>query len=1020
MSLRFDDPWWFALAAIILPLALVAWRVCVGMSTVRRLSVIALRAALVTLLCALLAGTTSIRTTNRVAVVAVVDVSGSVRSFAPPLPIARGPEEPAPATVLDSVRRYLLQTAGQRGPEDLLGLIIVDGTAVALATPSAGPVLERDLDVSVSEGTDLPAAIRLAASILPPDAARRILLFSDGVTTTGDPLEAAATLASAGATIPIDVVPLNYTAEREVIVERLDAPSNAPAGAVITARVTLLATAPAKGTLRLLADEQEVDANGAEPGFGRPITLSPGRRTELINLPLNLGRVHRLRAVFEPAVEDGVAPADTLALNNTAETLTVTPGRGSVLILDGVGRANPDAPGATLARTLREEGLDVDLIAPDSLPADLLRLQQYDLVILQNVSAETLGDPAQERLTRFVSDLGGGLVMIGGPDSFGAGGYMGSPLEPILPVRLDLPDRLVMPTAAVVMVIDNSGSMDRTIGGSIRTQQDVANEGAAAAIRTLDQGDLLGVITFNSRYHNLIPLERNRDPKAAVQSVLSISPGGGTNMLPALEEARLQLRQAKAQLKHIIVLSDGLSEGSRRIPEVARAIAADQIKVSTIALGDAADAEGLATLAEIGGGEYFRVTDPTILPRVFLRAVRVVRTPMIREIPFTPIVFDRASPIIQGDANGPMPPLGGLVLTQARTEPTVSTVLVSSDGEPVLAHWPVGLGQVAAFTSDAHQWAAQWLGWPGYRRLWAQVARAIARPTGQRQAELSTELVGDQLRIRLEAADDQNQPIDGLAAPASVYHPDGRRLDLRLAQVGPGQYEAVALADQTGTYVVTVSPRQGARALAPAIAGAVQPRGLEFRTLASDPDTLRRLADTTGGRVLDPSRPQDARLFDRDLLKPVESRTPLWPPLLLATLAVALLDIATRRVAWDRALSREFGRSVREEAARAVRDRGAQAARTLSALREQDKPRESGAALGADDAAEVVLRERQRRREARAQASYATPPADPTATPPATPRAADDAAPAEAPPSEGGLLAAKRRARERFDEDATR
>jgi len=1016
MSIRLDEPWWLLLALGLIPMSWWAWRSFSAMSVWRRASAVLFRAALMLLLLTLLAGASMVKTSDRVSVVAVVDVSGSVKTFAPPLPVPPDPADAGPPSVLASVQRYLELATNARGPEDLLGVVVFDGQSIALATPTAGPALDRPLDVSMAEGSDLAGAIRLATAIGAPDAAHRILVFSDGVSTGQDPVEAATRQSGRGgsgaAPTPIDVIPFDYRVENEVLIESLDVPSNAPAGAVVTARITLFATAPATGTLRLLREDEELDANGSEPGLGRRVTLNAGRITELINVPLTAGRVHRLRASFEPDLVDGRATGDSLAVNNTAEAVTVTPGKGSVLILDGVDRGRIGGPGEQLARTLRQEGLDVDCLAPEGLPTDLLRLQAYDLVILQNVPAEQLGEAGQERLSRFVSDLGGGLVMVGGPDSFGAGGYLGSMLGAILPVKLDLPDRLMKPAAAVLLVIDNSGSMDRSVAGSIRTQQDIANEGAAAAIRSLDRGDLVGIITFNSDYDVLVPLGPNSDAKKSIEAVRGISAGGGTNMPPALEEARRQLKAVDAKIKHLIVLSDGLSENNRRLPDIAKGLAEDGVQVSSIALGDAADADGLARLAEIGGGTYYRVTDPTILPRVFVRAVRVVRTPMIRESPFVPILIDQSSPLASG-LSGAIPPLGGLVLTQPRPEPTINNVLVTSEGEPVLAHWPVGLGQVAAFTSDAHRWGAEWIDWPGYRRMWSQLARAIARPTGQRQAELSTEIVGDTLRIRMDASDDQSQPIDGLAAPASVYTPDGRRQDVRLSQVGPGQYEALVAAPQAGSYVVTVSPKLGAKALSPVIGGAAQARGVEFRRLAADPEALKRLAAATGGRVLDPARPQDARLYDRSTLTRQEARLPLWPLLLVAALVVALLDIATRRIAWDRAFSAEFGRSLRDEAARSLRDRGVQASKALAALRRIDRPAPNASkALGDADADELAQQARQRRRAGVASTANAP------ALPPDDDAAAKAAAaqPGSAEP-EGGLLAAKRRARERFGQE---
>ncbi len=1024
MLVRFDHPVWLLGLLLLVPMAWVMIRWCGSMSLLRRCTAVAVRAALLAILMAMLAGVSSVRTTDKLALLAVVDVSGSVRGFAPPTTDAEG----HPVAPLQAARRWLAQAVGKRGPEDLVGLVAFDGQAALVWPPtSADGPLDHPLDLRLADGTDIASAIRLAIAALPPDAAGRILLISDGVSTQGDPLAAAAeaTTPAGGAggsraarldQIPIDVLPIRYDVRDEVIVESVDAPARAPAGAAIAVRVALSSTGPASGTLRLFYEDRELPTSidGSPPALGQAITLEAGRRLVILSVPLGPARVHRFRVLFEPELAGGSPRGDTIASNNLGEAVTVTPGRGSVLVLDGVAGGAPDGAGAVLAQTLREEGIKVDLAPADQLPADLLRLEAYDLVILQNVAADLLGEAGQERLVRYVTELGGGLVMIGGPDSFAAGGYRGGRLEPILPVRLDLPDRLIVPATAVVIVLDVSGSMGFRVMGSSRTQQDIANEGAAIAVRSLDATDLVGVIAFSSDAEVIVPLARNSDPLATAGKILALEPDGGTNLPPALAEAHRQLKGADAKVKHVIVLTDGVSRGRTGLRDAAKRLADDGIKLSTIAVGDGADTDVLASMATANGGQYYRVVDPTVLPRVFLRAVRVVRTPMIRETPFVPVVVDPASPLLEGVPSADTPALLGLTLTQPRPESTALYPLVTADGEPVLAHWQAGLGQVAAFTSDAHgHWAAQWLSWPGYRALWTRIARQIARPGDQRAAELAAEVVGDELRLRMDAFAEDGRPLDALVAPAAIYSPDGVRTDAQLSQTAPGVYEYRGRVEQSGSYVVTIAPRQGSRALAPVVGGVTKPAGAEFRVLRSNPRVLEDIAATTGGRVLDFAAPQQARFFDRSQTRPREARTPLWPLLMPWAIMLALADVAVRRLAWDRLLTTRFGEGLRRHAARMLQDRGARAETTIGQLREVEAEVEAreadyaGARLTTADARRIV----QERRRQRAAAQSAT--GGQRQPPPAPPSRPPEPAPAD----QGGLAAAKRRAKERFDAD---
>ncbi|MFN0011216.1 MAG: FixH family protein [Phycisphaerales bacterium] len=1050
MSLRFDQPELLWILVLIVPIAWSGLAWLRGMSGLRRWTSVIVRTALIVLIVAMLAGATAHRTTNRLAVVAVLDVSESVRAFVPPIRSAGASGDGAPAeSVIASVRSWVERASaggagrGQRGPDDLLGIVAFDGEGTVVLAPApplgaaaGGPtdglrdvIAERALPTRMREGTDIAGALRLALASFPPDSQRRIVLVSDGNQTRGDALAAALEIGGApgtagarsagaprGAGVPIDVLPLHYEVNDAVVIESLDAPAKVPSGTMAALRVALRAAGPTRGTLRVLVDGQEARI-GDEAGGGRAVVMDAGRRVEVVSVPVGAGRVHRFEALFEPA--ETVAPVRVV--NNRAQAVAVSPATGAVLLVDGVDGGAPGRPGETLAAALRESGLAVEVVAPEGVPADMLQLQSYDLVILQNVAAHALGQDGMERLARFTTELGGGLVLIGGPDTLASGGFRGSPLEPILPVKLELPEKLVVPAAAVMIVMDCSGSMGWRIGGTGRTQQEVANEGAALASRTLDSGDLLGVIAFSSSYREVVPLARNKDAEKTAKAILAIEPGGGTNLPPALAEAGRQLAKVEAKVKHVIVLSDGLSQGRSTLQGIAKDLAAKGIKVSTIAVGDQADAAGMEEVSDAGGGTFYPVTDPRLLPRVFLRAVQVVRTPLIREEPFAPVLVDASDPLVQAlEREGAMPNLLGLSLTAPRDDKTVLNPIVTPQGEPVLAHWQAGLGRVAVFTSDAHKWAAPWLDWPGYRALWTAIARGISRQASQRLADATAEVVGDRLTLRVEAVDQAGKPLDGLALSGGVYGPDGRRADVRLDQSGPGVYEASVPAPEPGTYVATISGKSAvptAPAIAPMITAATRSAGDEFRSFRSDDQLLTQIAAATGGRVLNADGAPGV-LFDRTGMAERRSRLPLWPWLLPWVVAALLLDVAVRRVAWDRLLDPT------EDAAldSALRRGGARASAALSTLRRAGDRTEASldsatTALSDKDAEQLAQEQSLRRRKGRADVKAPGTPLTPATTPAGRP---EDAAVSEAPPAqpeEGGLLAAKRRARQRFDEE---
>jgi len=995
MTIRFEEPWWLLLSLAAIPLGVMAWRWLVSMSSLRRASAMLTRFVLLLLLSAMLAGASSVRRSAEMAVIVVADVSGSVRRYVEPVAGTDG----TMVGPIERIRSAVEAASAGRGADDLLGVVVFDGQAMAVAAPTRGDVASRALDLRSAEGTDIAGALELAAAMAPPNASTRIVLISDGNETTGDALAMARELAgrsggggvggglaarrgSGQGGISIDVSPLEYNVRRGVVLEGLDAPPAAPAGATVTLRAVLRAAEQTRGTLWLLRDGEAVRIGGeGDDGSGRRVVLRRGENVEFINVELGGAGVHRFEAVFEADQDE----AGVIVVNNRASAFTLTPTAGSVLIVDGVdggeeGGVSLAVGGSdVLAGALMSVGLDVRVLKPAMMPVDLLELQAFNLVILNDVASSELPSGADAALATYVTELGGGLVMSGGVNSFGPGGWKGTLVEPILPVLLDLPERLIRPDVAVVLVLDNSGSMRRSVMGSSRSQQDIANEGAALAVLSLDSRDLVGVVVFNHESWELVSLGPNVDAQETARKVRGIRPGGGTNIPPALRLALNRLRGVNADLKHVILLTDGISENQHQIPGIAQQMRDEGIRLTTIGVGDDIDSRSLYEAAEIGGGRYFPVLDPATLPRVFLRAMNVVRSPMVREQPFVPIVPATGSAVVEGLLSEPggIPPLGGLTLTQRREDATVTDAMLapSTEGEvlPLLSYWNAGVGRVGAFTSDTHRWASGWSDWPGFTRLWAQVARQLSRPQADRRQTFVTQISDGVLRIRLEARDDADEPIDGLRVPANVYAPDGSRSAVRLVQTGPGEYEASIAAALSGTYLVTATPRLGDRALPPLLGGATRAAGEEYRRLRSNTGLLAEIAELTGGRVIaidDLSAWDASVLWDRSAVRPAEARTALWGPLLIWALVVLLLDVGTRRVAWDRWLDRDASRQLRKSLSE---ERGRAAQATLGSLRSRASSLDRAAAasqgglarLSGADAERIVREQAGRRRAAR-------------------------------------------------------
>jgi Mg-chelatase subunit ChlD len=801
-----------------------------------RRSLPALRLAVVGLLILALAGLEIARSGRDLAVVFAVDFSDSVsvaeRQRA--LSLAR-----AAVAARRSGDRFGLVTFGA---EALVAESLSDTPRLA---PAARPPAHR---------TDIGAAVRTALGVLPASGARRIVLLTDGQDTAGGAADAAALAAAGG--VDIGVVPLGGAGGTDARVGAVQAPAEVRPGERFEVRVWAEAAAATRGTLRLSLGGREV--------WRGPVNLPEGRT--LLRVPQQAAGPGTLS--YEARLD--VAP-DELAENNRGYAVVTVVGTPALLYV----AAQP----GPLPRWLRAQGLGVRTIAPEALPAEATQLAGIPAVILDDVPATVLS-PAQMRALRdYVSAMGGGLVTIGGPHAYGVGGYAGTDLEAALPLAMDVRHRVAVPSIAVVLVLDASGSMG-SFGTDI-AKVELAKEAAQAVVDLLAERDLIGVIAFDQRPHWLVrPTEAGRREQI-LEQVSRITAGGGTNLYPALVEAQRALGQAQAKVKHVIVLSDGQTDPGdfeRLVTRMAR----EKITLSSVAIGNDADQEIMRDLARWGGGRYYFTRDLYTIPQIVTaEAVLATRAYLIEER-FRPLVSP-ASPLLRGLS---VPALRGYVATAPKPSATLHALTPQQD--PLLASWQFGLGRVLAFTSDARpRWAAEWFDWPEAALLWSRLVRwTIAPPFSP--LDVQTAVEGDQVKVVLEARDQTGTLLTDLLAVARIV---GREGFTPLIQTAPGRYEGRRAADEPGGYLVTVEARRQGRLVGVGRAAAAVPYSPELTTAGVGFGALSRLVETAGARVM--TTPAEM------LVPPAaggERRVPAWPPLAGAALGLFVAEITLRRL----------------------------------------------------------------------------------------------------------------------------
>lgn len=884
-------PAWQVLGLFVLIGGVMVWmgiRSMAGLDPLRRWVSIALR--LVVLLAALLlmGGVRWNRQVRDLTVLVLRDVSQSTGAVAPV-----GKE-----SIGRAIGAYVREQAGEKPPADRIGLIDFDQEPHLEAYPDIQLRQGQSAIRQPVPGTDVAQAIRLGLATLSHDTLQRLVLFWDGNATTGD-LDAAVHQAAA-ARVPIDVVPLHYGLSHEVALDGLIAPISVNEGEPLSISVRMRSrnAGDVAVKLTLLANGLPVDQDPSAAGVQstRLLRIHPGANVHQLTLPALPAGVHRFAAFIE--AQEGVS--DTLLDNNHAEAVTLVRGKSRILYVQ-----NPPAAGSSpLAEALRRQSfsLDEQRFGPSAVGRNLMDLQQYQAVVLDNIPRGLGGlDEQQDRmLAQYVRDLGGGLVMVGGPDAFGAGGWIGSEVEKVLPVDCQPPARRMMPAGALVLVIDHSGSMGGSIAGSTRNKQELANESAILAMRTLWRQDQVGVVAFDSSATWVVPLGANDQPDATQRAIRQIAPAGGTNIAPGLEQAVEALSRIDKSItvKHVLLLTDGQSEPGDYEAIIGQ-MAAGGMTLSTIGVGNDADSALLSRLAQMGGGRYYPVTDPATLPQVFIKEARTLRNVLIQEKPFTPRVQDADSPLIAGV--GAFPPLGGLVMTWPKSSPYLQMPLVNDHGLPVLAAWRVGLGQAAAFTSDAAgRWAAAWVGSSMFDKFWAQVVRSVMRQQAGTFVDAHiTSTTPGRARISVEIVGNEGYFQNFVRATASVLDPDPRQApqNMQLVQVGPGSYEGEFDASRPGAYLAAVR-LEGTQSSGWVSAAYIVDASRELRDLESDESAVRQVAGRTGGRVLDAfGGPTD--LFDRAGLTNRVAMLPLTDFILFAMLLIFWLDVASRRIGWS-------------------------------------------------------------------------------------------------------------------------
>jgi uncharacterized membrane protein len=766
----------------------------------------------------------------------------------------------------ENAYRFAAQAAGAMQSRDQAGLIVFGEEAVVDQALHSGTKLDRPQVKVGGRGTNLAQALQLALATAPPGHANRFVLLTDGRQTAGNAVAVAQAAKDAGA--DIYYVPAPLTFKQEVVVESMVLPTEVKFGEPFQAKVVAWSQADTQGRLSLFR-------NGEFLG-SQVVRLAAGKNVYTYRQSLEQSGIHVYQAHLD-------VEGDTIEENNRALGTIVVRGRPLVLVAE-----KDRSQGQSLAAALRSQNIDVELVEADRIPKELAGLQKYDGVILSNVSSLKMTKKQMENIRDYVRDHGGGLMMLGGEESFGLGGYYRTPIEEALPVTMEVKQKLEIPSLAVVLSIDRSGSMAMTTDSKV-TKLDIAKEASHLVVDLLDDRNEVGVMSWDTEFIWDSPMRTAKDKQAIHNAIATIKAGGGTDGYPALKESYQVLFDRPALLKHVIFLSDGqMTRGD--FAGLIRRMSKDKITVSTVAIGKDADAQLMFDIAKWGRGRFYYTEDDATIPRIFTLETQLASKSSLVEQPFKASVGSPGHEAIQDIDWKEAPPLGGYVATSLKG--TAEMVLMTHQEDPLLASWRYGLGRAVAFTSDAKaKWAVLWLRWGGFNKFWSQLTRWTLRSGTRSDTVATVHRMDERGEIVVDAIDPKGEFINFLDSQVGVVSPDKQRAVVELEQVGPGRYRGRFPAAQEGVYLVGMAQRRGDQMVGSQLAGLVVPYSRELRDLGVDENLLREMSELTGGSAL--SQPRDAFLSARR-----KSRLSLdiWPWLVGLVGVLLIPEVALRRI----------------------------------------------------------------------------------------------------------------------------
>lgn len=860
----FTYPWAFALMLIT---PWIWWMQAAGHSGLtkgRGNLALVIRLILTSLLICVLALPRSVTTSDVVSVIYNVDFSDSVND------------------AKDAALSIVAATAAIKPPKDEAGLIIFGRTPAVEYPPRQTFPFEKFTNSQVAEdATNLQQSLSLSSAMLPEENRGRVVLISDGTETIGELKHAITELQARD--IQVDVMPVDVgSVKDEVYVERLDLPRFVKLGETYEAATVLTSLKDGTGTLVLMQNDEELQRTRVE--------FKAGKNRFAVPIKVDVPGYYEYESRIEVPSD-----RDYRSENNAVRNYLYIDGPGKVLIVHSRG-ANPKE-WKYVQQALEAGDREVEVVSSRELSQDPLALMPYDAIMFANVPADEFTGTQVQAVHDAVRNLGIGFVMLGGPNSFGPGGYQNSPIEDCLPVSMEISKKKILPKGALVIILHTCEFAQGNSWAKRITKE---------AIKVLSAEDEVGAIGYGSKgEYWIFELTPAKEYDSLVTQINGAEIGDMPDFTSTMEMGLKGLIKSDAASRHMIIISDG--DPPMPPPATIQKFRDSQTSVSTVSVfpHGMRDTQILNAIAGQTGGRFYFPSDPAQLPSIFIKEAKTLRRSQIQKRTFTPRLLND-DPILRDISS--VPPLHGYVLTSEK-EDARATVLLSappkeddmvaedSDVDPVLAVWRYGLGATAAFTSDlTDDWGKDWVKWEQFQQLVTQMTTRVSRVRREQYLRVYTYVNGNEGVVVVEDFHPDEMLLD---MTVNVSAANGFKHSGAVRQIAPRRYQTTIPLQGKARYQVQITGA-GTDRTEIAYGGFIVSYSPEYLRFQSNPIALRDIAEQTGGMELDPDQTSEelaAQIYGRR--SPKRSSQPVFDWFLMALACMIPLDVAVRRVQLD-------------------------------------------------------------------------------------------------------------------------